>query len=560
MIRLLAERHRPTAAVLGDREARRADAASRLAAASAGWRRDTRSSAATPPSPQPYALLFGASLAGGLLQRRQPRAARAGTALAAGSAIAARARGRPARDAAVRRCSAREPERERGRRASPPPEPRAGASASCGHLDTTRSGADLPSRGRAAPRDSSCRSRLSRRSLLAAGPLLRRLPGGRALARRRARRDGLLARDAGRARAARRGRPGASDNASGAAVAMQLAAECAAAPLAHTEVDLLITSCEESGMLGAQAYARRHGCARPRRTFINFDTVGGAAPLTYILREGSATVNRPASPRLVEHARGDRRSAGPSSASRPARTTPGPADRRDADARAGVGGGHAARAGRHDSQLPLADRHLREHRPAHRRAGARDRARAAARLDAEVRRAPPPAASGRDGRSAVSTADTVHGCCAASTATAPPRYAPPLGRAHVPWASATPPSRGHTLGRLGRVVHTAAAGTRENRNTRRRGRAVPGVGRVAVGLGRRLVELVGAQRSRTRATRRRRSRSSARRSGLNRGRWNARDFFVVLVPEHRFVRLGRGPDRTHVLHTKLQGPARFRMK
>ena len=57
--------------------------------------------------------------------------------------------------------------------------------------------------------------------------------------------------------------PGASDNASGAAVAAQLAAECAAAPLAHTQVDLLITSCEESGLLGAQAYAR--GTQRARR-------------------------------------------------------------------------------------------------------------------------------------------------------------------------------------------------------------------------------------------------------------------------------------------------------
>ena len=55
--------------------------------------------------------------------------------------------------------------------------------------------------------------------------------------------------------------PGASDNASGTAVALQLAAECAAAPLDHTEVDVLITSCEESGLLGAQAYARRHAAA-----------------------------------------------------------------------------------------------------------------------------------------------------------------------------------------------------------------------------------------------------------------------------------------------------------
>ena len=103
---------------------------------------------------------------------------------------------------------------------------------------------------------------------------------------------------------------------------MQLAAECAAAPLEHTEVDLLITSCEESGMLGAQAYARRHEQRAAETTFLNFDTVGGPAPLTYILREGSATMNRPASPRLVGmlESIAQRR---PDLGLVPARTTPG---------------------------------------------------------------------------------------------------------------------------------------------------------------------------------------------------------------------------------------------
>ena len=72
--------------------------------------------------------------------------------------------------------------------------------------------------------------------------------------------------------------PGASDNASGTAVALQLAAECAAAPLAHTEMDVLITGCEESGLLGAQAYARRHSLRAAETTFLNFDTVGGDVP------------------------------------------------------------------------------------------------------------------------------------------------------------------------------------------------------------------------------------------------------------------------------------------
>ena len=95
-------------------------------------------------------------------------------------------------------------------------------------------------------------------AILAAGPLVRRLPGGRVL--RAAALAGMTISLAALAERELRGTdvPGASDNASGTAVAMQLAAECAAAPLDQTEVDLLITSCEESGMLGAQAYARAH--------------------------------------------------------------------------------------------------------------------------------------------------------------------------------------------------------------------------------------------------------------------------------------------------------------
>ena len=117
--------------------------------------------------------------------------------------------------------------------------------------------------------------------------------------------------------------PGASDNASGAAVALQLAAECAAAPLEHTEVDVLITSCEESGMLGAQAYARRHKLRAAETTFVNFDTVGG--PRAAHLHPARGQCDRePARVADCSSTCSSRsRSAGPSSASSPARTTPG---------------------------------------------------------------------------------------------------------------------------------------------------------------------------------------------------------------------------------------------
>jgi hypothetical protein len=134
---------------------------------------------------------------------------------------------------------------------------------------------------------------------LAAGPLLRRLPAGRAL--NAAALGGIAFSLAMLLERELRGQdvPGASDNASGTAVALQLMAECAAAPLPHTEVDLLITSCEESGLLGAQAYARRHRWRAAPTTFLNFDTVGGDVPLTYIRREGTGALTRAAPESLV---------------------------------------------------------------------------------------------------------------------------------------------------------------------------------------------------------------------------------------------------------------------
>ena len=236
----------------------------------------------------------------GCCSARAPRARRAGDALALGSAIAADARGDLRLTPALRRPRHAQPSVNVVGRV---PAARPDAPARLPRAATSTPLAPGSSSIRAvvrAPRDSSCRSRPSRRWLLAAGPLLRRLPG-RPRAPRGGARAAWRSRSLALAERELRGEdvPGASDNASGAAVALQLAAECAASPLEHTEVDVLITSCEESGLLGAQAYARRHKLRAAETTFLNFDTVGGDAPLTYILREGSATVSRPATERLV---------------------------------------------------------------------------------------------------------------------------------------------------------------------------------------------------------------------------------------------------------------------
>lgn len=81
--------------------------------------------------------------------------------------------------------------------------------------------------------------------------------------------------------------PGASDNASGVAVVAELALELASSPPDHTRVIVLMTGCEEAGVLGAQAFLRS------RETtgwlFLNVDNVGGPATLRYTLKEGLAT-------------------------------------------------------------------------------------------------------------------------------------------------------------------------------------------------------------------------------------------------------------------------------
>jgi hypothetical protein len=115
--------------------------------------------------------------------------------------------------------------------------------------------------------------------------------------------------------------PGASDNASGCGVVAQLAVECAARPLRHTRVDVLISGSEEVGVRGARSYVRAHRADVPRPTFVNFDTVGGDVPLTYVLREG-APLGRRASPRLVRLAEKIARRR-PDLGLRPAAGTPG---------------------------------------------------------------------------------------------------------------------------------------------------------------------------------------------------------------------------------------------
>ena len=285
----------------------------------------------------------------------------------------------------------------------------------CGHLDTSRSG--LMFNPRLARHLAQLLQIPVASSLaLAAGPALRRLPGGRAL--NPAALAGivfslaillereLLGEDV----------PGASDNASGTAVALQLAAECAATPLQHTEVDVLITSCEESGLLGAQAYARRHRlrAARDHVPELRHRRGRRAADLHIA---GGRRGDHPSGARPPDRpARGDRRA--------PARAWPGA--RRD-DARPPTDA-TPMRARGWDAVTLLAQGETipNYHWPTdtyeniaavHRAANARDRARAAAR----ARRSGTPGLGVLAPAGQLRSPAHVHGCGA--TFTVPPRRA-----------------------------------------------------------------------------------------------------------------------------------------
>jgi Zn-dependent M28 family amino/carboxypeptidase len=78
--------------------------------------------------------------------------------------------------------------------------------------------------------------------------------------------------------------PGANDNASGVAAAAELACELAESPLESTRVVLLVAGCEESGLLGTQAFLRSRDTSG--WLFLNVDSVGGPGNLRYLAREG----------------------------------------------------------------------------------------------------------------------------------------------------------------------------------------------------------------------------------------------------------------------------------
>lgn len=246
--------------------------------ARAGLDADVEAFAAYPTFAWPYGALLGASLLAGLMprSRRAPRAALS-LAAALGVALEGGLRVTPLSAAMARRTS---------QNVVATVEPGSVASRTVclvGHLDTSRSGLMF---------HPNFVGHLNRWIAIqtfaalaqAADPVADRIGGGRAgIGVCRV----ILA--AGLALLGERELrgvdvPGANDNASGAAVAAQLAVEVANDPLESTRVVLLLSGAEEAGTLGAQAFLRSKDTSG--WLFLNFDSVGGPGTLRYLRREG----------------------------------------------------------------------------------------------------------------------------------------------------------------------------------------------------------------------------------------------------------------------------------
>lgn len=87
--------------------------------------------------------------------------------------------------------------------------------------------------------------------------------------------------------------PGAHDNASGVAVALEVGRRLMARPLQHTEVWLAFTGAEETDHRGLKVLLREHGNLLRDAAFIDLEGVG-SGELVYLTREGLCWPYRPA--------------------------------------------------------------------------------------------------------------------------------------------------------------------------------------------------------------------------------------------------------------------------
>ena len=230
---------------------------------------------------EPYGAALAIAVLGLPLARRRPWAA---SALAgAGAALTSAEDGLVSRP--LTRAFARRPSRNLVATIEPREEARRTVCLVC-HLDSSRSGLMFDQRFLPVLHGWIGTQAIAFGATVA-GPLLRRLPGGRRLLTAA---YGVLIAGLGLlAERELRGSdvPGANDNASGVAVVASLASELHAQPPASTRVVCLFTGCEEAGVLGADAFVRERDPEELRNwLFLNFDGVAAPATLRFLRREG----------------------------------------------------------------------------------------------------------------------------------------------------------------------------------------------------------------------------------------------------------------------------------
>jgi hypothetical protein len=96
--------------------------------------------------------------------------------------------------------------------------------------------------------------------------------------------------------------PGANDNASGVGAALALAARLCDEPLAHTEVWLALTGCEETGAAGMAAFLDRHAAALGSDSLIVVLDQVGIGRLVTLTADG-LILKRPTHPQALAAAR-----------------------------------------------------------------------------------------------------------------------------------------------------------------------------------------------------------------------------------------------------------------
>jgi hypothetical protein len=96
--------------------------------------------------------------------------------------------------------------------------------------------------------------------------------------------------------------PGANDNAAAVGTCLALARRLTAEPLANTEVWVLASGCEESGLDGIREFVARHRPAMEEALFIDFEGVGNGDHLVYLTHE-SPVRPEPIHPEALQVAR-----------------------------------------------------------------------------------------------------------------------------------------------------------------------------------------------------------------------------------------------------------------